>query len=137
MSASDPSTQVAAPSGCRRRVLCADGDRIDAAMIARSLERRGYLVEAIEDGAEVCRRVEAAPTCCDVLIVGTRTRHITGIELVRCVTKAGFAGSIIVHNLALTENEVVEYRAAGTTHFVDKRCVLDVLLDAVERAMPV
>lgn len=103
-------------------------------MLARTLQRRGYDTETMEDGAEVCKRLEDGPESCDVLVVGAHTAHIAGLDLVNRVASLGFHGPIIVQGLSFSEADVEAYRAAGATMFVDKRCVVDVLLEAVDSA---
>lgn len=106
-----------------------------AGYISKSLEARGYDVSVVSDGREICRRLGTEPYAADVLIVGTQTLNVKGLELVRCVRTAGYEGAIIIHAAGYTDDEVLAYRRLGVTMFVSKRWSIDSLFDAVDLAL--
>jgi signal transduction histidine kinase/DNA-binding response OmpR family regulator len=100
---------AAAPSRHKGRVLVADDNVINRKVAARSLEKLGYVVDVVEDGAEAVTAAERARY--DLVLMDCHMPIVDGLEATRMIR----AGESLNHEtpvIALTAASASDDRAA-------------------------
>jgi CheY-like chemotaxis protein/HPt (histidine-containing phosphotransfer) domain-containing protein len=106
-SAPDPLT----PSGTRRlHVLIAEDDPTNRLVTTRMLQRMGHMVEAVSDGSEAVRALQASP--CDLVLMDMLMPVLDGIAATRQI-RAAPKPLGVVPIVGLTGNSEPEPERAG------------------------
>ena len=118
------------------RVLVAEDNDINFAVLEAYLTRAGHPVERALDGAQA---VAAAPGC-DIVLMDVEMPGMDGLEATRRIRAAEDArGAEPVPVLALTAHALPEYRErcleAGCTGYLAKPVRMAALLDAIREAL--
>ena len=140
--AAAPPAQAGVDAGARERaahtrVLVAEDNDINFAVLEAYLTRAGHPVERAVDGNEA---VAAAPGC-DLILMDVEMPELDGLEATRRIReRERERGAEPVPVLALTAHALQEYRErcldAGCTGYLAKPVRMAALLDAIAAVLP-
>ncbi len=131
---SEQETQIASEGLDTARILVAEDDPHSRDMLVRRLERRGFTVDAVTDGASCLQQIDAQPP--DLLLLDIQMPNLSGLEVLRA-TRARFSHDAlpVILVTALGDSEdVVRGLEAGANDYVVKPINLPVLLADACRA---
>lgn len=113
------------------RILVVDDNRSSAEALARALSKRGDLAEAVFDGGEAIRRIEASPP--DLVLTDLRMEPISGMEVLRAARAQRPPCEVIVFTAYGGVETAVEAMHLGARDFLTKPVTLDQLVRRLEQ----
>lgn len=119
------------------RLLLVDDDESNLELAQLLLERAGYHVTCIDDGAEALALIRRSPAAFDILILDVLMPGVDGLELVRCVREdpaSRHLPVVMVSALASSDDRAAGLAAGGDV-YVTKPYRRKDLLAAVDRAL--
>ncbi len=134
-SATAASRQVAGYAGRRQRILVADDDEVNRALVDRLLREVGFEVRHAANGFEALQLVHTqAP---DLIVTDLVMPVMDGMELVRCVREKSGTARVPVIALSASAGEYTRQEAldAGCNAFLSKPLRLDSLVDEIGRQL--
>ena len=123
--------EKAAPAGAR--ILVTDDEESMRYYLKRSLKRRGYRVEAAEDGEKALELEEARPF--DVVVLDLKMPGMDGLEVLRRVRKLDPEVMVILMTAYGTIRSAVEAMRNGAFDYITKPFEIEELEILVERAL--
>jgi CheY-like chemotaxis protein len=138
VSASPEQGFLAAPlAASRGRILLAEDVEINREIARSILQKAGYEVDAVSDGAEAIRALQQRPY--DLVLMDVQMPVMDGIEATQHIrSAAGPAGHTPI--IAMTANvyaeQIASFRRAGMDDHVGKPFRREDLLTAIERWLP-
>lgn len=104
----------------KARILYADDVRELREVIRTILQREGYHIETVDDGAIAHARLKSNPAEFDLLITDHHMPAMNGLELVRRLRSAAYQGKIMVFSSELDPAVHQEYTGLGVQSILPK-----------------
>jgi DNA-binding response OmpR family regulator len=101
-------------------ILCADDHTLVGDAVVKVFSTAGYTVERASDGEEAWQKLAANLQKFDVVITDHDMPRANGLQLVRRLRDAKYAGRIIVHSSGLSDADAAIYREMGVEKVVMK-----------------
>ncbi len=123
--------QTKAPS--RARILYVDDDDCIRGLSQEVLERQGYQVDSVADGREALASLQGGRH--QLLITDQNMPHLTGLELVAQVRRAGLSLPILMTSSFLDLSQIPIHTRPAITALLPKPFVAAELLGTVSRIL--
>jgi len=119
---------------CDGRILVADDNAVNRAILVRFLEKAGYLVDAVADGNEAVTKVEQGSYA--LVLMDVQMPIMSGLEATQAIRKLG-GGLGRTPVIALTAGAMADDRqrcmAAGMSDYVSKPIKMEQLQEVMAR----
>jgi CheY-like chemotaxis protein len=119
----------------KRRVLSVDDDPAITRLLARFLERRGYVVLTETDPLSALERLRAAPGTVDALITDQTMPGMRGLELAYRAKSLSPRIEVFLATALDDEITLEELAESGVSHLIAKPFDLGGVADALEDAL--
>jgi len=116
------------------RVLVAEDNPVNQAVIAALLDSLGFDLRFAQDGAEALEAVRQTPP--DVVLMDVQMPGMDGIEATRALRARGYAGPIIICTANILPEAWAASRAAGADHHLRKPLNRAELLALLAKVLP-
>ncbi len=127
------SSTMATPQGMH--LLLAEDNVVNQRLAIRMLEKRGYRVTVVANGAEVLKALES--TCFDVILMDIQMPEMDGLEATRAIRLQERTTGAHLPIIALTAHALRGDRercvAAGMDDYISKPIKVDELVSALEK----
>lgn len=117
-------------------MLLVDDEAMVVRVVARLLERAGYLVTVYTDPRRALEEIRSAPQAFDVLLTDMTMPGMTGIELARGASAAGATMPVVLLSGWVDADSEREARAAGIARILSKPIQVVDLVDVVAEVAP-
>ena len=120
------------------RVLIAEDNDIVRNVLVAWIKREQITVSAALNGVEALQVWNDALIAFDILITDHAMPRMNGVELVRRIRERGTPASrqlrVMVFSGALTDEDSAAYRSLGVSHFFQKPCLPQRLIEAIQQS---
>jgi len=118
------------------RVAYVDDEQHVASVMARLLERRGFVVRSFGSAAELLEDLGEQDYAYDVIVTDFNMPHMTGIELARAIRAQGLAVGLVLTSGYVSDQLRVAAAEVGITHVVKKPESIDLLCAVIHDVAP-
>jgi CheY-like chemotaxis protein len=121
-----------------RRILLAEDNAVNQTLARRMLEKHGYSVVVVSDGALALEAVEKE--CFDLILMDVQMPRMDGLEAARAIRQREKAAGGHMPIIALTAHAMKGDRdrcvEAGMDRYISKPIRMKELLEAIESVVP-
>jgi CheY-like chemotaxis protein len=115
------------------RILCVDDEEEVRALLARLVQRAGYVCEAAADGREALKKISANMDDYGMVITDHNMPCMGGIALVKALRAASFPGRIVVFSSPLDAPAHTAYEEMRVDAIIEKPAQVDMLLQTLTK----
>lgn len=119
------------PLSRRKRILCADDNRLVRESLRLILESAAYEVTCADDGQTALKAIRDASEPFDLLITDHDMPRLCGLELVSQLDADRQLPEVVVISGNLTTENITEYERLGVRQVLEKPFLIPTILDAV------
>jgi DNA-binding response OmpR family regulator len=112
-------------------ILLAEDERSVAFSISFALKADGHKIEIVSDGEEALSELTRRPDAFDLLITDHSMPRMNGVELVKRLRDAAFAGRIVVLSAHLSAENRAAHLALGVDMMIPKPFDVHLLRSAI------
>lgn len=117
---SAPRIDRVSQAGGAKTVLVVDDVLLNAKLLCRLLESRGFRTVFVQDGAAALREVTVDLTRFDAVIMDRNMPNMDGLQATRAVRAAGYTGTVIGLTGDVSMESETEFRSAGADVVMSK-----------------
>ena len=114
------------------KILLVDDEVIFASNMAKLLNKRGYLVTAVEDGESALQELEKQDF--DVVVLDIKMPGLDGIATLKEIAKMGLLTQVLILTGHGSVDTAIEALKLGAYDYLTKPCEIDELIEKIEGA---